>query len=484
MAPTRPHAKKKPGPDFEAAKAHAQRMKSRSMESLAVERESDHHAIALAGWPKRRQQPDRDEPGGEKTKDAVRSSLDARDDQADYVAAMRGWPKSNLRQASVGASSLAQAMKGWPKSTDRAKSTHTASDRQTPSEGNLQTAADEGDTEAMNTYGIITPEANRAFNLPPGNLGPITPEAERMGLFSLRTFEQTIPEGKKPLLSQLVVGERDLTTFCTRGSPSTRSPSRQMSENGIDSETSVEAPLIQKEKDESVKVALPDVKRHVFSGLANAGPDLLAPGVYDTPSTQPPSRKISEEGGMDEKTSVNAPPKQERKDEPIEIHGSDSESTDHPNDKNSQVSLVSATAEPGPSQHTIPKAATKPPSSTGRMPGFCNVRRNLIDSISNWKHEYAELWQTEFILARDFASGRHDKDKASAFLSIREAMDEGIQSLGGYSAAVLQGSVGDLKEESKMKRQAADTLRAAAKHTKGAEKAYSDLLLAIDRGFY
>lgn len=63
-------------------------------------------------------------------------------------------------------------------------------------------------------------------------------------------------------------------------------------------------------------------------------------------------------------------------------------------------------------------------------------------------------------------------------------MDDGIQSLGGYSAAVVQGSVGDLQEESKMKREAVKTLRLAAKHANGAEKAYSDLLLAIDRGFY
>ena len=58
MPPSKPPAKKKPGPDFQAAKAHAQRIeKSRSNESFSFERQlegtSNDYGIPLVGWPKR-----------------------------------------------------------------------------------------------------------------------------------------------------------------------------------------------------------------------------------------------------------------------------------------------------------------------------------------------------------------------------------------------------------------------------------------------
>ncbi|KAF7970564.1 hypothetical protein HWV62_23663 [Athelia sp. TMB] len=468
MPSDKPHVKRRPGPDFQAAKAHAEKMKSRSMESFALERESDgksnHYAVALAGWPKRRQQPDRDESGAEKKEKSAHGSLQAHDDRVDYVAAIGGWPKgSKLRQASAVASDLAQVMKGWPKRQaviSHGKDVQTEDDKQ-------------GEADTARMYSVITPEpGEQVFNLPRGSLGPITPEADRMGFFPMEIEEQS-------LLSKLAA---PVPTSFLHSTSSTRPPSRQMSETGMDAETSVKAHLIQEGKGELVEPTLPDVKRDVLAGLGDAGPDLQALGPYGAPSTQSTSRPMSD-GGVDGITAVKAPAKEEEKGEPIEIHDSDSESA-HSLDQRPRLSVVSNAAEPGSSQRATPQAAMYPPSSSGQLSGFCRIGRDFIDSIPDWKREHAELWHTEFILARDFASGRHDKDKATAFTSIRQAMDEGIQSLGGYSAAVVQGSIGDLKEESKMKRQAVDTLREATKHIKGAEKAYSDLLMAIDRGLY
>ncbi|KAF7987124.1 hypothetical protein HWV62_331 [Athelia sp. TMB] len=98
--------------------------------------------------------------------------------------------------------------------------------------------------------------------------------------------------------------------------------------------------------------------------------------------------------------------------------------------------------------------------------------------------EHVALWQTEFVLARDFAHGRHDQDDVKSFTSIRRAMIRGFQPLSPYSLTVLSTVEEDLREESKVRREAVVTLRASAKCIREAEWVYTEFLNNIDRGVY
>lgn len=109
----------------------------------------------------------------------------------------------------------------------------------------------------------------------------------------------------------------------------------------------------------------------------------------------------------------------------------------------------------------------------------CN---SLLDVHSHV--DYAEQWHSEFVLSREFARGRHDQDDVVSFLSVRRAMDAGMQPLSPYSSVVISALQEDLREESKVRHEAVGTLISAAKYIRSAEKVYSEFLDKIDNGSY
>ncbi|KAF7971660.1 hypothetical protein HWV62_20626 [Athelia sp. TMB] len=115
---------------------------------------------------------------------------------------------------------------------------------------------------------------------------------------------------------------------------------------------------------------------------------------------------------------------------------------------------------------------------------FCRPASMEPSTNANLKRDHVALWQTEFVLARDFAHGRHNQDDVKSFTSIRRAMICGFQPLSPYSLTVLSTIEEDLREESKVRREAVVTLRALAKCIREAECVYTELLNNVDRGLY
>lgn len=61
-------------------------------------------------------------------------------------------------------------------------------------------------------------------------------------------------------------------------------------------------------------------------------------------------------------------------------------------------------------------------------------------------------------------------------------MASGLKPLSPYSTIILSTMQDDLKEESKVRREGAITLRAAAQHVRQGLQEYADLLHIIDAG--
>lgn len=97
---------------------------------------------------------------------------------------------------------------------------------------------------------------------------------------------------------------------------------------------------------------------------------------------------------------------------------------------------------------------------------------------------YAALWNNEFVLAKDFGNGRHDQEDVRSFASVRKAMTRGLKPLSPYSTTILGTMQDDLKEEAKVRREGAMTLRAAAHHVRQGLQQYVDLLHIMDARVY
>ncbi|KZP33369.1 hypothetical protein FIBSPDRAFT_943198 [Athelia psychrophila] len=113
---------------------------------------------------------------------------------------------------------------------------------------------------------------------------------------------------------------------------------------------------------------------------------------------------------------------------------------------------------------------------------YCPPSRLVPNAEPDWQRAYTALWNHEFVLAKDFGNGRHDQEDGKAFASVRKAMASGLKPLSPYSTIILSTMQDDLKEESKVRREGAITLRAAAQHVRQGLQEYADLLHIIDAG--
>ncbi|KAF7965451.1 hypothetical protein HWV62_43497 [Athelia sp. TMB] len=113
---------------------------------------------------------------------------------------------------------------------------------------------------------------------------------------------------------------------------------------------------------------------------------------------------------------------------------------------------------------------------------YCKLSPSKPHPEPDWRRAYAALWNNEFVLARDFGNGRHDQEDVGAFVSVRKAMAKGLKPLSSYASTILRTTEDDLKEESKVRREGAATLRAAARHVRQGSREYTDFLRIIDAG--